>query len=179
MLIPIFQTTQETIKWTRQNRYDILKYRLESARSAMKELALTHAFMAEAFERKRAFQSDKLLTEKAREDYRTQGVEMQNRRFQQNARFVGVLGLLDGSDRDAARLAFNTYLSSAQQLIYVVDVLALARASFNPELDKKEEDKRQAALRSLTNDVDAHYERVLGVLKAYLNRLEEQGEKYY
>src|ERR1051325_11030873 len=55
ILVPIFQYTQETIKWKRQNRYENVKYRLGMMRDGMKEFVYVHAFNAEAYERIRPF----------------------------------------------------------------------------------------------------------------------------
>src|SRR6185295_1522004 len=47
VLVPLFQYTQETIKWKRQNRYENVKYRLGMMRDGMKEFVFVHAFNAE------------------------------------------------------------------------------------------------------------------------------------
>ena len=179
VLIPFFQTTQETIKWTRQNRYDVLKYRLDSARSSMKELTLTHAFVAEAFERARAFQRGARDIEKLRAEYRVQSLEMQNRRFQQNARFVGAIGLLNEAERDAIRRAFNIYLSTVQQLMNVLDLIVSARFSSDKNTNNKKKDNLRDSIQSLTEDTNTNYEKILRLMKDYLRRLEKDGEKYY
>lgn len=168
ILIPLFQATQETIRWTRQNRYDNLKYRLESTRSAMRELTLTHTFVAEAYERTKAVVGKSSTTKEKQANYESQVLEMQNRRFQQNAKFIGTLALLDETAREPIRLAFNDYLSSVQQYMQVLEAPRSVTG-----------DRREEALVSLAKDVDANYEQTLEMLKNYLRELEVQSEKYY
>lgn len=178
VLIPTFQVTQETIKWTRQNRYDNLKYRIDSARSAMKELTITHAFVAEAFERVKIVSADDSGS-KDREEYKSQIVEMHNRRFQQNAKFVGALGLIEENDREVIQQSFNEYLSSVQQLVSVFEAIAETKMKYRTDSNANNEVKFQKAQDSLSKDVDKYYEQTLGMLKNYLHRLEVQSEKYF
>lgn len=179
VLIPLFQATQETIRWSRQNRYDNLKYRVESARSATKELTVTHAFVAEAFERARVVSGESPIREEARQNYKGQVLEMQNRRFQQNAKFVGTLELLDETTRESITKAFNVYLSSVQQFMQVLEIIAQPNATVNGAPDDQSGRKREVALTSLAKDVDENYERILAMLKMYLHGLEVQSEKYF
>lgn len=176
VLIPTFQATQETIKWSRQNRYDNLKYRLDSARAAMKELTITHAFVAEAFERLKTVDSG---NSDALKKYKAQTVEMHNRRFRQNATFVGMLGLIEEKDRDVIQESFNEYLSSVQQLFSVFEAIAETRMRYRTGINANDEAKLQKAQDSLSKDVDKRYEQTLGMLKNYLHRLEVQSEKYF
>lgn len=179
VLIPTFQATQETIKWSRQNRYDNLKYRLDSARSAMKELTITHAFVAEAFERVKTVSADDSGNSDAIKKYKAQTVEMHNRRFRQNATFVGALGLIEEKDRDVIQDSFNEYLSSVQQLLSVCEAIAETRMRYRTGRNADDEAKLQKAQDSLSKDADKRYEQTLGMLKNYLHRLEVQSEKYF
>ncbi|MEQ1558164.1 MAG: hypothetical protein ABL933_04405 [Methyloglobulus sp.] len=178
VLIPTFQATQETIKWSRQNRYDNLKYRLDSARVAMKELTITHAFVAEAFERVKIVGLDDSGNSSAIKQYMTQTVEMDNRRFRQNALFVGALGLIDEKDRDVIQDSFNEYLSSVQQLLFVCEAIAEKKLIYKTSRDKDEENLQKAQA-SLSKGADKLYEQTLLMLKNYLHRLEVQSEKYF
>jgi hypothetical protein len=179
ILVPTFQATQESIKWARQNQYDNLKYRIEAARSAMKELTITHAFVAEAFERLRVLGAYGSKKGADREKYEPPIVEMHNRRFQQNARFVGALGLIDEKDREVIQICFNDYLSAVQQLVAIFEAIADEKLRAGDGSNAKEVDRLQKAQGSLSQDVDKQYERTLKMLNAYLHRLEVQSEKYY
>lgn len=174
VLIPLFQATQETLKWTRQNRYDNLKYRLDSVRSAMKELTLTHAFVAEAFERARLVRMDAPVSAQALKQYRLQILDMHNRRFQQNARFVGSLDLLDDTDREGIQLTFNEYVSAVQQFNNVTEELV----SLSSANDKKALTLQNAQV-SLSKDVSVNYERTLSMLTMNLHRLEVKSEHFF
>jgi hypothetical protein len=179
VLVPTFQATQETIKWARQNRYDNLKYRIEAARSAMKELTITHAYVAEACERVKVFTVYKSEDDKNKEEYKSQFLEMHNRRFQQNARFVGTLGLIDEKDREVIQNLFNDYLSSVQQLVTTLEMIAGAQIRSRKDADSNNIEKLKKAEGSLSKDVDTFYERTLKMLTMYLHRLEVQSENYF
>ncbi len=144
----------------------------------MKELVLTQAFVAEAYARMRTAQSNLSKTDISHEKYRIDGLEMQNRRFQQNAKFVGSLGQLDENEREVVRSAFNNYLSSMQQLLVVFDTTATRSPLSDPELEKKESEKLAAAADSLGVQVESDYEKTFSILKLYVHRLEKQGENY-
>ena len=178
VLIPWFQATQESIRWTRQNRYDNLKYRLESVRSSMRELTLTHAFIAEAYERVKMIEGKSPARENELQSYKVQVLDMQYRRFQQNAKFAGALGLLDETIREPVRIAFNKYLSSVQQYMHVLELISKQKFTLNGVHDPLGE-KHIVALDSLSNDVNTDYKRTLELLKSYLYVLEKQSEKYY
>jgi hypothetical protein len=179
VLIPTFQATQETFKWYRQNKYDNLKYRLDSARLAMKELTITHAFVAEAFERTKTVSVDDSKNGDSMKKYKAQTTEMNNRRFRQNAAFVGALGLIEEKDRDVVQELFNQYLSSVQQLLFVCESIAEIRMRYQSGSKAGDEGKLQKAQESLSKDTDMRYEQTLGMLKNYLHRLEVQSEKYF
>jgi hypothetical protein len=180
VLVPLFQTNQENIKWTRQNKYDNLKYRIDSTRAAMKELTLTHAYVAEVIATTRSRKIDDSNAEKASSEGTDKFTEIQKQRFQQNAKFVGALDLLEENEREIVRDKFNHYLSSVEQMIIILrrqsDEIKLA-TSHDQEAVK--DSQLADALTSLMSDINANYEGTIKLLSAYLHALEEQGEKYY
>lgn len=171
LLVPFLQKTQEDIKWVRQNRYDNLKYRVESVRAAIKELTLTHTFVAEAVER--AHVEGEPRSRADTDAYKKQLVEMHNRRFQQNAKFSSALALLPLNDREAAGANFNRYLSVTQQLMNLLLPETASDHVRSPSPDKKAE-----TTESLMEDANVSYEKTLGGLNDCLRRLELEGERF-
>src|SRR5262245_53497303 len=78
ILVPVFQYTQETIKWKRQNRYENVKYNLGMMREGMKEFVFVHEFVAEAYERARPFIENPTLSQKEFDTYYQQQLDMQS-----------------------------------------------------------------------------------------------------
>lgn len=180
ILVPLFQFTQETIKWTRQNRYDNVKYRLEMIRNGMKELTLVHAFVAEAYERTRSFINSETLENKAIDSYRNQMVEMHNRRFVQNAKFAAFLSYFPEKVREAVRESFQQYLSSTQALMMLLDnkVALRQETSQSSAVRKSSTSDFDTALQSLMKEINKNYEEVFRIIRRYLGRLEDESIRY-
>jgi hypothetical protein len=180
ILIPTFQFTQETISWTRQNRYENLNSRLNNVRDGMKELILIHAFVAEAYERTRVYLTSENRNSKVLELYRDQMLEMHNRRFIQNAKFVAYLSYFPENERQAVRESFQIYLSSVQAFMMLLDnKVGLSKNLPQPILSEEKNTQNSAqAIESLMEEIDNNYERVFGIMRSYLRKLENESTSY-
>lgn len=180
ILIPSFQFTQESIKWTRQNRYENLNNRLNNVRDGIKELILIHAFVAEAYERSRVYLTSETPNNKVLELYRDQMLEMHNRRFIQNAKFVAYLSYFPENERQAVRESFQIYLSSVQAFMMLLDNRVGLRKNSPQSLSSggKNTQISDKALESLMEEIDNNYERVFGIMRSYLRKLENESTSY-
>ena len=185
VLVPLFQYTQETIRWRRQNRYENVKFRLGMMRDGMKEFVFVHAFNAEAYERIRPFAENKTVDKKEFDSYSTQHIEMQNRRFQQNAKFASFLIYFPEKDRSNLRETYNDYLTSVQT--YMGQLERLVQVRYSLSSSPKAEDKEQllAEFQDLTGKIDStlevinqKYEEVLRIMKAEIGGKEDESEGY-
>jgi len=185
VLVPLFQYTQETIKWRRQNRYENVKYRLGMMRDGMKEFVFVHAFNAEAYERIRPFAENKVVDKKDFDTYYSQHIEMQNRRFQQNAKFASFLIYFPEKDRGNLRETYNDYLTSVQTYMGQLEQLVQVRymLSSSPKPDEKEQLLSQfqdltAKIDSSLEVINQKYEEVLRIMKAQIGGKEDESEGY-
>ncbi|HET6670519.1 MAG TPA: hypothetical protein VFH15_09825 [Pyrinomonadaceae bacterium] len=185
VLVPVFQYTQETIKWKRQNRYENVKYRLGMMRDGMKEFVFVHAFNAEAYERIRPFAESQVVQKKDFETYFSQHVEMQNRRFQQNAKFASLLIYFPEKDRANLRETYNDYLTSVQTYMGKLERTVQIRyaLSQSPRPDQKEVLQLEfqeliQSLDSLLEVINQKYDGVLQIMKEQIGGREDESESY-
>jgi hypothetical protein len=185
VLVPLFQYTQETIKWRRQNRYENVKYRLGMMRDGMKEFVFVHAFNAEAYERIRPFAENKVVDKKEFDSYYSQHIEMQNRRFQQNAKFAAFLIYFPEKDRGNLRETYNDYLTTVQT--YMGQLERLVQVRYNLTSSPKPDEKEQllSEFQDLTAKIDSSlevlnqkYEEVLRIMKEEIGGKEDESEGY-
>lgn len=180
VLVPLFQFSQETIKWSRQNRYDNLKHRLEMTRNSMKELTLAHAFAAEAYERSRTLINSENIDKEALKKYKNQMLEMHNRRFKQNAKFVSLLSYFPEDERWVIRKSFQRYLSSVQASMMLLENTVAEK--YNEEIHIPVVDNYSNNFykqsQSLTEKINLNYEEILDFIRSYLGELENEGEHY-
>jgi hypothetical protein len=184
ILVPLFQYTQETIKWKRQNRYENVKYQLGMMRDGMKEFVMIHAFNAEAYERIRPFAENTTVNAKDFETYASQHLDMQNRRFQQNARFAAFLIYFPENGRGNLRETYNDYLGAVQDYMGNLEKLVQVRSGL---VDSKIADKSglQREFQQLQDKIDSglvlinqKYEEVLQMMKQQIGGKEDESESY-
>lgn len=179
VLVPIFQASQETIKWARQNRYDNLKFKTDAIRHSIRELSNTHSYIAESSVRLKSIitnssNKNEYLTTVSREF-----TETQSRRLHQNAVFIGTLSFIRDGEREIIRELFNEYLSAIEQynsisLTLIKQSHVKTKNTLVDEITKLEEAKN-----SLETEIKFNYERIMKVLKTYLHEMEVQNEKYF
>lgn len=178
ILVPLFQFTQETIKWTRQNRYDNVKHHLEMIRSGMKELTAVQPFVAEAYERARPLIESKMDDQKRLDQYRIEIADMQYRRYLQNAKFVMSLVYFPEREREAIRQSFNIYLSSVEAFMSLLNSTVSSMENKSPEFNEKQKNTFKQRAGILSKDINDNYDEVVRILKRYLGSIEHESEKY-
>ena len=92
IFVPTFQYTQKLWEFKRQNQFSNLTFRLSVLRDCLREFIYLSAFAPEAYERiKYCFVQTKLASEEYK-DLERQYVDLQNRRFVQNAKVISLMG---------------------------------------------------------------------------------------
>ena len=81
LLLPWLQYTQKTIEWKRQNQFENTKYRLERMRECLTEFVVLWAFTGEAYERSRAFLLKPSVTDKEREVFLEQFIDLRHHQW--------------------------------------------------------------------------------------------------
>jgi hypothetical protein len=176
-LVPLFQYTYETIKWTRQNRYDNIKYRLEMVRSGIKEMALVQSFIAEAYERTRPLFKSKVLDPKTVNLYRSKMIEMHNRRFFQNAKLFSYLSYFTEKQQKVINFYFEKYLSSVQAYMALLDTMIISgdEMSMNAKGEKIDFGKK---INLLIKQINEDYDEIMSIMQLYLKELEDESEQF-
>jgi hypothetical protein len=185
ILVPLFQYTQETIKWKRQNRYENVKFRLGMMRDGMKEFVYVHAFNAEAYERIRPFVDNPNVERKDFDSYNTQHIEMQNRRFQQNAKFAAFLIYFPEQERGNLRESYNDYLTSVQTYMGQLERVVQIRYALTQSPAKERQAELTTEYGELTQKIDSSlgvinqkYDTVLQIMKQQIGGKEDETESY-
>jgi len=185
VLVPIFQYTQETIKWRRQNRYENVKYRVGIMRDGIKEFVFVHEFNAEAYELARPLLENPVISQKDVDDYNQQQFELQSKRFQQNAKFASLLIYFPETKRGNLRQTYNDYLASVQVFMGQIKTAAGIRSELlkkpsesAAEQLRKQFQEIQTQLDGAISKLNQQYEEVLQLMKVLIGESENESENY-
>ena len=185
ILVPIFQYTQETIKWRRQNRYENVKYRVGMMREGIKEFVFVHEFIAEAYEQARPLVENPVIGQKDIDDYNQKQFELQSKRFQQNAKFASLVIYFPETNRGNLRQTYNDYLTDVQvfmgQLKTAVGIrseLLKKQSESSSEQLRKQFEEIQTQLDGAITKLNQKYEEVLQLMKVLIGESENESENY-
>jgi hypothetical protein len=185
ILVPIFQYTQETIKWRRQNRYENVKYRVGMMREGIKEFVFVHEFIAEAYEQARPLVENPVISQKDIDDYNQKQFELQSKRFQQNAKFASLVIYFPETNRGNLRQTYNDYLTDVQvfmgQLKTAVGIrseLLKKQSESSSEQLRKQFEEIQTQLDGAITKLNQKYEEVLQLMKVLIGESENESENY-
>lgn len=185
ILVPVFQYTQEKIKWKRQNRYENVKYRVGMMRDALKEFVFVHEFIAQAYEQARPLVENPVITQKDIDDYNQQQFALQSKRFQQNAKFASLVIYFPATKQGNLRQTYNDYLADVQafmgQLKMAVGIrseLLKKQSASSSEQLRNQFQHIQEQLDSSINKLNEKYEAVLQLMKVQIGESENESENY-
>ena len=185
ILVPIFQYTQEAIKWQKQNRYSSLERQQGSMRESLKQFIAVQALSAELYDLGLAIMDAPSMTvnplqlEQWRKDFRA----LQARRIQQNAAFAATMFYFPIRAQEPIRQAWNDLMSPSQQLQTAVG--DLLEGNKKAEVKKKlaagkpaesKDDGRQMEAR--LDEVNHAYEQLLSMLRQQLLEVEHESSKF-
>jgi hypothetical protein len=167
-LVPWLQYYQSSITWKRQNRFDTTNYRLQSMRECLKELSLAATFAEEGYERGRHLLGAKGIDGKQQADFDKQFSELQNRRFQQNARVSA--SMLYFKDPQAVRALYQQYVILSSTFLLQLEAAIHSRAAGgNPDTK---------ALDNALMEVDICDRALEAKIKEEIGEAEDDNEKY-
>jgi hypothetical protein len=176
VLVPGLQYFQETIKWQRQNRYENMKYRLGLMRQCMAEFVLLSAFTSEAYLKAEPLLGRaEPLDSKDQAPYLAQRIELQNRRFQQNAKVSALF--VHFKAKDALDKDFNAYLRVVSEYMTALDA-AVQRARATHRAPGDESQERLQTLDVLTLALNEAYDRVLAGIRKELSEVENESQSF-
>jgi hypothetical protein len=176
VLVPSFQFTQESLRWTRQNRYDELNLQRNGIRESLRQFLAAQAQSSELNEIGLAALdsgnpgSDPGQRQRWRQDLRA----LTRRRIEQNARFVVSIFHLPAEAQQSIRNDWDELLTQVGLLQETVQRLIDGGTADRP-LD------RNAAgleLGQRVEGVNRAYERVLSSLRTQLQQVEREGATF-
>ena len=171
LLLPWLQYTQKTFEWKRQNQFENTKYRLERMRECLTEFTVLWAFHGEAYERSRAVLLKPSITENDRQTFRDQFVDLQNRRFRQNAKVVSLT--IHFHDSAALRQRFQEFLTLSHQYVRALETAVRAAGSGGPDAAAQLNDTD-----TLLQSLDSLYSAIVANMKEQIGRAEDESEHF-
>ena len=173
LVVPWLQYTQKNFEWRRENQFENVKYRLGEMRQALTDFIVLWAFVSEAYERSRPFLLRPLTTAKEGADFQTQFIDLQNRRFQQNAKVVSLM--INFKDYAALNTRFQDYLVHSAAYFRRLEELVRAKASSTTtDASPQSPDEIDQMMKRL----EALYVVVSNQIREEIGRTEDESQKY-
>jgi hypothetical protein len=181
-LVPWFQLTHKTIEWRRQNQFDNVNFQLGMMRDCLKEFVYLSAYSQEALDRVQPFMQLATPTRKDHEEFEQQYVELQNRRYRQNAKVSSLVIYFRDED---IRKQFKDYLERCTN--YLRDLKRFVKTKYcisNSEACKKTDtnkdylDKYWLVVQSYIVELNSSYELVSRKMKEDIGRIENERQKW-
>ena len=166
LLVPWLQYTQKTFEWRRQNRFENVQFRLERMRACVTEFVVLSAFVGEAYERARPLLQKPRITSAEANEFQKQFIELQNRRFLQNAKVVSLM--IHFADSGPLSDRFQEYLSESAG--YFRDLEQAVRVRQYPNAPVN-------TLDAATDRLDKLYSTIVARMTESIGRREDDSEK--
>jgi hypothetical protein len=171
LLVPWLQFTQKNFEWKRQNQFENTKYELNQMRNCLTEFIVLWAIVGEGYERARPLLLQSAVTAEELKAFETQFIDVQNRRFQQNAKVVSLM--IHFKDTSPLDERFQEYLSTSAQYFRALESQVRARQGGTAQAPSTDELDR--ALEQL-NSV---YEAIVNAMMEQIGSAEDESEKSY
>jgi len=184
VLVPTFQYTQKRWEWKRQNHFANLTFKLNVMRDCLREFNYLSAFAPEAYERIKPIVKGKKLTSKEYENLEHQYVNLQNRRFVQNAKITSLIVHFKDT-KDFQKLLENEYFNAFN--LYMRDMGEfISLTSCVSDLPQCSQEKdAEARLNELKEQLDtkfkeliASHRKVVAKMKEEIGRAEDEGNRF-
>jgi hypothetical protein len=172
LVVPWLQYTQKNFEWKRQNQFDNSKYRLDKMREGLAEFIVLSAFVGEGYERSRPILFRRSIPETEQRAFETQFIDLQNRRFRQNAKVVSLM--IHFRRTTALRDSFQEYLVGASAFFRLVEDTVRARAAQTAPADEADIDKVDKTIQLL----EGLYTEISNRMIEEIGRMEDENEKY-
>lgn len=175
VLVPVFQYTQERVKWHEQNRYNSLVLQLTNMRESLKQFIAVQALSAELYELGiDVLQSRQAnVTDEQIQQWRKDLRALQQRRIAQNAAFAAAVFYFPLAAQPPIREAWQDLILQCEELQGQIDGVLQK----NP---KEEVNANELAtdLGERLNKVNETYERLLSMLRQQLMEVENESSEF-
>jgi hypothetical protein len=175
VLVPVFQYTQERVKWHEQNRYNSLVLQLTHMRESLEQFIAVQALSAELYE----LGIDVLQSRQANgtdeqiQQWRKELRALQQRRIAQNAAFAASVFYFPPSAQPPIREAWQGLILQCEELQGQIDGVL-------QKTPKEEVNANELAtdLGERLNTVNETYERLLSMLRQQLMEVENESSAF-
>ncbi len=176
VLVPVFQYTQERVKWRQQNNYNSLVLQLTSMRESLKQFIAVQALSAELYELGLdVLQAPGVIAAPMLEQWRKDLRELQKRRIAQNAAFAASMFYFPSTAQPRIRDAWNELIGSSEEIQGLITE-ALAQDGAPVSTSRRNELATQLGER--LNKVNQSYERLLAMLRQELLTVERESSEF-
>jgi hypothetical protein len=173
ILVPWLQYTHNTIEWKRQNEFDNTNFRLEMTRECLKEFVYLSVYTAEAYERIEAIIETESLTPNDYTKFEEQLIDIQNRRFQQNAKVTSLIIYFE--DANIIKRLFRDYANNANDYLKDLRDFVQIKQKATNEADMR---KLRIKIENFTTQLNRYYIRVISKMKQEIGRAEDESERF-
>lgn len=184
IFVPTFQYTQKLWEWKRQNQFANLTFRLSVMRDCLREFIYLSAFAPEAYERIKPLLEERKLTVEEYKNFERQFVDLQNRRFVQNAKVISLMGYFEDL-RDFQKIFEEEYLNAFNLYMrYVAESITVAGCSSGlPQCGQKKKvevslEEQKQRLNTKLVELKGLHLRVVAKMKEEIGRAENEGKKF-
>jgi len=177
-----FQHRQKESEWKARNRYDNINFRLGMMRDCLKEFTYLSSYVSEAEERLERFMELATLPDKDYEEFTQNYVELQNRRFRQNAKLSSLVIYFRD---DNLLTSFDVYLKKFTD--YFTDLKSIAKIKHctsnkdacKPTVtDRELLDNYDLVVQSHKMKLNSSYLLVSLKMKYHIRRIEDERQKW-
>jgi len=184
LFVPTFQYTQKLWEWKRQNKFANLTFRLSVMRDCLREFIYLSAFAPEAYERIKPLLKETKLTNEEYKDLERQYIDLQNRRFVQNAKVISLMSHFKDIE-DFRKLfeekysnAFNLYMRYVGEFITAKGCASgLKQCGQKKDVDPGLAEQEQRLSAKLA-DLKEFHEKVVAKMKEEIGRAEDEGKRF-
>ncbi len=171
VLVPLFQFTQGTITWKRQNRYDNVKYRLTMMRDGMTEFVKLWALTVQTYQRLQPFVQSPALSPNQFEAFQKESADLENRSADQSAKVTSLLIHFTQNDGkgDLSR-QFDAFLG--QKTLFVQGVRQYVDAKRGNPPKQADDPER------ILGDLNEAYQGIIQKMKQQIERMENENERF-
>jgi len=171
LLVPWLQYTQRNFEWKRQNQFENTKYRLDRMRECLTEFVLLEALAAEGYEQARPLLLKSSVTGTEGKVFEEQLIDLQNRRFRQNAKVVSLM--IHFRDTRELNDLFQEYLVASSEYFRTLEESGRS-ADHRSAAKGRKHGGQDEELQKL----DEVYSAIVARMKEEIGRAENESEKY-
>jgi hypothetical protein len=177
VLVPVFQYTQERVKWHQQNRYNSLVLQLTNMRESLKQFIAVQALSAELYE----LGLDVLqarggaITETQVEQWRKDLRALQQRRIAQNAAFAASVFYFPPAAQPPIRKEWQELIGQSEEM---QGLIYGAMQSGPKATEAADANELATQLGERLNKVNHTYERLLTMLRQQLLEVENESSEF-